>query len=88
MANSAQAKKRARQAETHRAKNASQRSTIRTNIKNVDAAIATGDYEAAREAFNKAEPVIDALAAKNVIHKNKAARSKSRLSARVKGLKS
>ncbi|MEO1078472.1 MAG: 30S ribosomal protein S20 [Pseudomonadota bacterium] len=86
MANSPQARKRARQAEKRRSHNASLRSLVRTNIKRVVAAIQTGDAEQAREAYGKAVPVIDRMADKGIIHKNKAARHKSRLSAQIKAL--
>ena len=86
MANSAQAKKRARQAEIHRQLNSSHRSMIRTSIKKVNTAIAGGDYETARAAFKSAEPVIDSITRKGIIHKNKAARDKSHLSAKIKAL--
>lgn len=84
MANSPQARKRARQAEKRRSHNASLRSLVRTNIKRVVAAIQSGDTERAREAYKKAVPVIDRMADKGIIHKNKAARHKSRLNAQIK----
>ena len=84
MANSPQARKRARQAEKRRSHNASLRSLVRTNIKHVVAAIRSGDAERAREAYKKAVPVIDRMADKGIIHKNKAARHKSRLNAQIK----
>lgn len=87
MANSPQARKRARQGETRRRHNASFRSMVRTYIKKVDAAIAGGDHGAATEAYNQAVPVIDRMADKGIIHKNKAARHKSRLNSAVKALK-
>ena len=87
MANSPQARKRARQGEPRRRPNASFRSMVRTYIKKVDAAIAGGDHGAATEAYNEAVPVIDRLADKGIIHKNKAARHKSRLNSAVKSLK-
>ncbi len=86
MANSAQAKKRARQNLKARKHNASLRSMVRTYIKRVVAAIATGEQAAAAEAYKKAVPVIDRMADKGIIHKNKAARHKSRLNAQIKGL--
>ena len=86
MANSAQARKRARQAIKRKERNASQRSTVRTYIKKVDAAIAGGNQGAAATAYNEAVPVIDRMADKGIIHKNKAARHKSRLNAAVKGM--
>jgi len=59
---------------------------VRTYIKKVDAAIAGGDQGAASNAYNEAVPVIDRMANKGIIHKNKAARHKSRLNAAVKGM--
>ncbi|GAA6167545.1 30S ribosomal protein S20 [Sessilibacter corallicola] len=86
MANSPQAKKRARQNDKARQHNASLRSMVRTYIKKVNAAIAAGDQEAAKAAYAAAVPVIDRIADKGIIHKNKAARHKSRLNAQVKAL--
>ncbi|WOJ92010.1 30S ribosomal protein S20 [Congregibacter variabilis] len=86
MANSPQARKRARQSEKRRSHNASLRSLVRTNIKNVLAAVKSGDAEQAQAAYTKAVPVIDRMADKGIIHKNKAARHKSRLNAQVKAL--
>jgi len=86
LANSAQARKRARHAEVSRQRNASQRSMLRTYIKNVIKAIETGDAQAARTAYAKAIPVIDKSAGKGLIHKNKAARHKSRLGQHVRAL--
>jgi small subunit ribosomal protein S20 len=79
LANSAQARKRARQAEVRRQRNAGQRSMLRTYIKNVVKAVAAGDSEAANTAYRSAVPVIDKAVGKGLIHKNKAARHKSRL---------
>ncbi len=87
MANSPQARKRARQAEKRRRHNASQRSMVRTYIKRVDAAIESREYDAATAALNDAIPVIDRMASKGIMHKNKAARHKSRLNAKVAALK-
>lgn len=86
MANSAQAKKRARQNDKARAHNASLRSMVRTYIKKVVNAIATGDKTNAQTAYTAAVPVIDRMADKGIIHKNKAARHKSRLNAQIKAL--
>jgi len=86
LANIKSAKKRARQAEKHRQHNASLRSMIRTYIKKVYTAIAAGDKKLAEEAFIAAQPVIDRMASKGLIHKNKASRHKSRLSKQVKSL--
>jgi len=86
VANSPQARKRARQAEKRRNHNASLRSLVRTKIKGVVAAIKSGDADKARDAYAAAVPVIDRMADKGIIHKNKAARHKSRLNAQVKKL--
>ncbi len=86
MANIASAKKRARQAEKLRRHNASQRSFLRTQIKNVINAIEAKDKEAAQTAFKAAVPVIDAMVSKGIIHKNKAARHKSRLNSHLQAL--
>lgn len=86
MANIASAKKRARQAEKHRAHNASLRSRLRTLIKKVVLAVDAGEIDKAQAAFREAVPVIDSSVNKGLIHRNKAARSKSRLSARIKAL--
>ncbi|MFT6051198.1 MAG: small subunit ribosomal protein S20 [Halioglobus sp.] len=86
MANSPQAKKRARQSEKRRTHNSSLRSLVRTVIKKVLAAVATGDAEQAQAAYNTAVPVIDRMADKGILHKNKAARHKSRLNSQVKAL--
>jgi small subunit ribosomal protein S20 len=86
MANTAQARKRARQSVALNMHNSSLRSMLRTAIKRVRSAIDTGDKAAAAEVLQKATSVIDRVADKNIIHKNKAARHKSRLSAAVKSL--
>ncbi|MBK13885.1 MAG: 30S ribosomal protein S20 [Porticoccaceae bacterium] len=88
MANSRQSKKRARQNERRRKHNASQRSMVRTYLKKVDAAILTGEHSIAQPALAIAVPIIDRMADKGIIHKNKAARHKSRLNAKVKALAS
>ena len=66
MANSPQAKKRARQGEARRRHNASFRSLVRTSIKKVDSAIETGDHSKASEAYNSAVPIIDRMADKGM----------------------
>ena len=86
MANTPQARKRARQAEQRRRHNASFRSMVRTYIKKVNAAIETKDYEKSMAAYGDAVPVIDRMTNKGIIHKNKAARHKSRLNAAIKAL--
>ena len=86
MANTAQAKKRARQAAQLRVHNMSQRSAYRTAVKKVRKAIDAGDKAAAQSALNDNMAVIDSLADKRIVHKNKAARHKSRLSAAIKAM--
>ena len=86
MANSAQARKRARQAVKARAHNGSLRSRLRTAIKAVQKAILGGDKSAAQSVFRASQRTIDSIADKKIIHKNKAARHKSRLSAAIKAM--
>lgn len=86
MANSPQARKRAKQSEKRRQLKASQRAMVRTYIKKVLAALEAKDVDAAKAAYQAAVPVIDRVADKGVIHKNKAARHKSRLSGHIKAL--
>jgi small subunit ribosomal protein S20 len=86
MANSAQARKRARQAEKQGQHNAALRSGLRTAIKKIIKAIAAGDKTAAKKVFGESECVIDRIADKRIIHKNKAARHKSRLAAAIKAM--
>ncbi|NWN83416.1 MAG: 30S ribosomal protein S20 [Halomonas sp.] len=86
MANSKQARKRARQAEGRRVLKASQRSMVRTYIKRVIKAINGGDHAEAMSAFQQAQPIIDRVADKDVLSKKKAARMKSRLNKRIKAL--
>jgi small subunit ribosomal protein S20 len=86
VANSDQARKRARQAEDRRQRNASGRSEMRTFQKRVVKAIESGDKAMAQEAFAKAMPLLDKAARSGLIHMNKAARHKSRLSAKIKAM--
>ena len=86
MANTAQAKKRARQAEKSRVRNAGQRSNLRTFIKKVIAAVESGDKEQAQTAYKTVVSVIDTAVTKGLVHKNKAARNKSRLNAKVRSM--
>jgi small subunit ribosomal protein S20 len=86
VANSPQAKKRARQNEKARKHNGSMRSMGRTYLKKVISAIEAGDKAAATAAYTAAVSVIDRIADKGLIHKNKAARHKSRLNAKIKAL--
>lgn len=84
MANIASARKRARQAVIRNAQNSSQRSTLRTAIKNVRKAIGAGDKAAAAQVLQQAQSVIDRISDKRIIHKNTASRYKSRLAAAIK----
>jgi len=86
LANSAQSKKRARQAEKHRQRNAGYRSMFRTFIKKILNAVIAGDKKTAEQAYKNAVSLIDKTAGKGLIHKNKAARYKSRLNARVRAM--
>lgn len=86
MANSPQAKKRARQNATRFAVNKTRRSRIRTFLRKVEEAIASGDKDAASAALREAQPELMRGVSKGVFHKNTAARKMSRLSARVKAL--
>jgi small subunit ribosomal protein S20 len=86
LANSAQAKKRARQAEDSRQRNASQRSAMRTTVKALQKAIEAGDKTQATAAYQAAVPALDRMARKGLIHSNAAARSKSRLNKAVRAL--
>ncbi|MEM8578121.1 MAG: 30S ribosomal protein S20 [Pseudomonadota bacterium] len=86
MANSPQAKKRARQNEKRFAVNKARRSRIRTYLRKVEEAIASGDKSAADTALKSAQPELMRGVTKGVYHKNTAARKMSRLSARIKNL--
>ena len=86
MANTKSAEKAARQAEKHRARNVALRSRMRTAVRNVTTAITGGNKEEARTSYQRAVPVIDSLVSKQIIHRNKAARHKSRLSARIRAM--
>lgn len=86
MANTASAKKRARQSEKRRVHNHAQRSRLRTALKAVRQAIVAGDAARAREAYRVLSSLLDRSARKNLIHRNTAARHKSRLNRRLKEL--
>ncbi len=88
MANSPQARKRARQAQKHRARNAGQRSMYRTYLKRVGAAVESGNREDAQKEFDAAVPVLDRMVRRGILHRNKAARHKSRLNAKIQALAS
>ncbi len=83
MANSNSARKRARQAEKHRGQNAAFRAMARTYIKNVVTAVEAGDKEKAQSAYGAAVPIIDKVSGKGLMHRNKAARHKSRLNTAI-----
>jgi len=83
MANTAQAKKRARQSLVRRERNVALKSKLRTFVKNVVKAIEAGDKNLAGENYKIAVPVIDSRVSKGIIHKNKAARYKSRLNKQI-----
>ena len=86
MANTAQSKKRARQSEKRYAVNKARRSRIRTYLRKVEEAIASGDQTAAQEALKAAQPELMRGVTKGVVHKNTAARKMSRLASRVKAI--
>ncbi|MCW8964903.1 MAG: 30S ribosomal protein S20 [Gammaproteobacteria bacterium] len=86
MANSPQAKKRARQADTHSKRNAAARSKFRSAIKKVVYAVQAGDKAAAEAAYKAATPIIDTTCNKGLIHQNKAARHKSRLNNSIRAM--
>ena len=86
MANTKQAAKRARKSLHQRSANVRLRTTIRSAIKIVQKAIASGDKAAAEAAFKASQSTIDTIARKRIVHKNKAARHKSRLAAQIKAL--
>lgn len=86
MANTAQARKRARQNLKRRARNFALRTEFRTAIKKVLKAILGGDKAAAQVEFKSTQSTLDKIARKGIFHKNKAARHKSRLSARIKAM--
>ena len=86
MANTPQSKKRARQAERRYAVNKARRSRIRTFLRKVEEAIASGDQDAAKSALRAAQPELMRGVTKGVYHKNTASRKMSRLAARVKAI--
>jgi len=86
VANSPQARKRARQNENNRKHNASLRSMARTYVKKVEAKIKAGNAEEAQAALKEAQPIMDSMVNKGVFAKNKIARQKSRLNAQIKAL--
>ncbi len=87
MANIKSAKKRAKQTVVRNARNSAQRSQLRTAVKKVLKALEANDAAGAQEAFNVAQPILDRFSSRGLIHKNKAARHKSRLNARIKAIK-
>ncbi len=87
MANIKSAKKRAKQTIVRNARNVAQRSMLRTAVKKVVKALDANDAAGAETAFASAQPLLDRMAARGLIHRNKAARHKSRLTARIQALK-
>ncbi|MES2143870.1 MAG: 30S ribosomal protein S20 [Pseudomonadota bacterium] len=88
MANTAQSKKRARQSEAAYAVNKARRSRIRTFLRKVEEALASGNQDAAALALKSAQPELARGVSKGVLHKNTVARKMSRLSSRVKAIAS
>lgn len=86
MANTKSAEKAAHQALKRRANNVAARSKLRTSIRDVTLAIGSGNKTDAQEQYNAAVPVIDSMVNKNQIHRNKAARHKSRLAQRIRSM--
>lgn len=86
MANTKSAEKAARQALRHRARNQANRSRLRSAIRKAREAAASGNPELALQAFREAQPIIDSMVNKGLIHRNKAARHKQRLAARAKAV--
>jgi small subunit ribosomal protein S20 len=86
MANNAQSKKRARQSEARYAVNKARRSRIRTFLRKVEEALASGDQAAAADALKAAQPELARGVTKGILHKNTVARKMSRLSSRVKAI--
>jgi small subunit ribosomal protein S20 len=86
VANTKSAEKAARQAEKHRARNVALRSRMRGAVRKVTSAVAGGNKEVAQASYREAVPVIDTLVNKQIIHRNKAARHKSRLAARIRAM--
>ena len=86
MANTKSAEKRAREAIERRTRNVAHRSKVRSAVRKVVTAIQSGNKAEAAAALKSASPVIDAMARKGIIHRNKAARHKSRLAAQIKAL--
>ena len=86
MANIKSAKKRAKQTVVRNARNAAQRSMLRTAVKKVLKALEANDAPGAQAAFAVAQPILDRYSSRGLIHKNKAARHKSRLTARIRAL--
>ncbi len=86
MANTSSAKKRVKQSERNRERNIALKNRMRTSVKKVLKAMDDGNQTEAIESFKIAKPLIDSLARKGIIHKNKAANQKKKLSKRIKAL--
>ena len=87
MANIKSAQKRAKQTVVRNQRNTAQRSQLRTAVKKVLKALDANDAPGAEAAFATAQPILDRFSSRGLIHKNKAARHKSRLNDRIKALK-
>ena len=86
MANNSSARKRVRQNERRRQNNIAQKNRMRTAVKNVIRATNTGNAQEATNLYKIAQPLIDSLARKGIIHKNKAANQKKKLSRQIKSM--
>ena len=86
LANTAQARKRVRQSEKSRTRNAAQKSNLRTSIKKVLKSLSDKNKDQSNANFKEAMSIMDKLVIKGLIHKNKAARQKSRLNKKIQGL--
>jgi small subunit ribosomal protein S20 len=86
LANIKSAQKKARQAEKHRQHNAALRTRMRSAVKKVVKSVAAGDVGKSKDAFKAATPAVDTMVSKGLIHRNKAARHKSRLNKAIKSL--
>lgn len=87
MANTKSAEKAARQADKHRVRNVTLRSKVRSAVRKVNEAITAGKKDEAQKSYRDAVSIVDSLVNKNIVHRNKASRHKSRLAAKINALK-
>ena len=87
MANTKSAEKAARQADKHRVRNVTLRSKVRSAVRKVNEAITAGKKHEAQKSYRDAVSIVDSLVNKNIVHRNKASRHKSRLAAKINALK-